>query len=447
VAIKSALVVDDSKSARFVLQRMLEELNLEVDTVESAVDALDYLTHSHVDVIFMDHMMPGMDGFEAVKRIKENPETSIIPIMMYTSKCGDLYLSQARALGAIGVIAKTIAPVDLKDSLLKLGLIDEASFMPAPEKNKPVIEKNGEKPVSETGVENDDVLEYYIEDLHRLMDDQTVELHKSMWLGVESVSHDIFNKLNSELENKLDEINLISAEVSRQNTHNSKIKFMRPIYIISFFLFISIAFNITLNYKNNRLESSIKAIAMEPSSLNIEQETKNVVLLNHQESMWDFTKWALSKTIEYPYDELALGDDRIPEIEELIRKALEVKFKGRIILQTHAGEFCLSSDQVGGYKLADKNLSVTECEYIGNYTQPGDAPSTHQSLNFANYLSETSSINDRDIYIDITSIPRNIEVSKYPEKTQETSVGTWNHAAQLNNRITVKLEPEPAALQ
>jgi len=109
---KSALVVDDSRSARFVLKRMLEELKLEVDTVESAADALDYLAHNDTDIIFMDHMMPGMDGFEAVKRIKENPQTAIIPIMMYTSKCGDVYLSQARALGAMGVIAKTIAPVE-----------------------------------------------------------------------------------------------------------------------------------------------------------------------------------------------------------------------------------------------------------------------------------------------------------------------------------------------
>jgi len=404
VAIKSALVVDDSKSARFVLQRMLEELNLEVDTVESAVDALDYLTHSHVDVIFMDHMMPGMDGFEAVKRIKENPQTAIIPIMMYTSKCGDLYLSQARALGAIGIISKTIAPVDLRDSLLKLGLIDEVSLMPVPETSKPVVEKNGEKAVSETVVENDNVLEYYIEDLHKLMDDQTVELHRSMRLGVESVSHDIFNKLNSELEKKLDQINLISAEASRQKTPKDKTKFAWPIYIISFFLLLSIAFNVTLSYKNNRLENSIKAIAREQAIFNTEEETKNETLLNHQKSILDFTKWAQNKMIEYPYDELALDDGRIPDVEELIRKALAAKFKGRIILQTHTGEFCLSSNQAGNYKLEDNNLPVTECEYIGNFMQPSDTPSTHQSLSFANYFAETSSINNRGIYIDITSI-------------------------------------------
>ncbi len=417
------------------------ELNLEVDTVESAADALDYLAHNHTDIIFMDHMMPGMDGFEAVKRIKENPQTAVIPIMMYTSKCGDVYLSQARALGAMGVIAKTIAPVELRSSLLKLGLIDEAAFNPVPEKDKPFTEDIDEKSITEKTVKKHNVLDSYVEDLRRLMDDQTVELHRSMWLGVESVSHDIFNKLNSELEKKLDNISSISPEVSHRKTSKDKIKSTWPIYIISFFLFLSIVFNITLNYKNERLENSIKTAVREQAIFNVEEKLKNETLLNHQKSMWEFTKWALNKTIEYPYDELALDDGRIPEIEELIRKAIAAKYKGHIILQTHAGEFCLSSDQAGGYELADSNLPVTECEYIGNFTQPGDTPSTHQSLSFANYLAETSSVNDRGIYIEITSTSRTIELSKYPEKIQQTTIGRWNLAAQLNNRITVKLEP------
>ena len=125
---RRALIVDDSKSARFVLKRMLNDLNLEVDTVESAIDAIDYLKLHRPDVIFMDHMMPGMDGFEAIKRIKDNSATAAIPIMMYTTRGGDVYLNQARALGAVGIVPKTISPADLNESLLKLGLIEEVAI-------------------------------------------------------------------------------------------------------------------------------------------------------------------------------------------------------------------------------------------------------------------------------------------------------------------------------
>ena len=59
-----ALVVDDSKSARLVLKRMLERHALHVDTVESAAEALDYLLHNRPDVIFMDYMMPDQQRAE-----------------------------------------------------------------------------------------------------------------------------------------------------------------------------------------------------------------------------------------------------------------------------------------------------------------------------------------------------------------------------------------------
>ena len=110
---KRALIVDDSKSARVVLSRMLQKYGIEVDTAESAEAAIDYLVHQSPDVIFMDHLMPGMDGFQAVQAIKNNPRTATIPIMMYTSQEGELYVGQARALGAVGVLPKLVKPVDV----------------------------------------------------------------------------------------------------------------------------------------------------------------------------------------------------------------------------------------------------------------------------------------------------------------------------------------------
>ena len=121
---KTALIVDDSKSARVLLQRVLERHALDVDTAESAENALEYLGQYRPDVIFMDHQMPGMDGFEAVTAIKRNPDTATIPIMMYTSQKGEVYVGQARALGAIGVLPKELAPVEVSKVLHSLHLID-----------------------------------------------------------------------------------------------------------------------------------------------------------------------------------------------------------------------------------------------------------------------------------------------------------------------------------
>ncbi len=106
MTIKNALVVDDSKSARMMLQRLLSKINVQADAVDSAEAALSFLESRQPDVIFMDHMMPGMDGLEATQLIKSNPRTATIPTIMYTSKEGQEYQEMALSHGAHGVLAK-----------------------------------------------------------------------------------------------------------------------------------------------------------------------------------------------------------------------------------------------------------------------------------------------------------------------------------------------------
>ena len=120
---KRALIVDDSKSARVVLSRVLEKLELAVDTTESAESALHYLRDHRPDVIFMDHVMSGMDGLQAVQAIKSDPSTASIPIMLYTSQDGELYAGEARALGAAGVLPKLMAPSDISRALDQLEIL------------------------------------------------------------------------------------------------------------------------------------------------------------------------------------------------------------------------------------------------------------------------------------------------------------------------------------
>ena len=118
----NALIVDDSKTACKVLARMLAPLDITADSEYSAEAALDYLTSNKPDIIFMDHNMPGMDGLQAVKIIKSNPVTATIPVMMYTAKEGEVYIGQARALGAVDVLPKEVGPGQLKDAIDALGL-------------------------------------------------------------------------------------------------------------------------------------------------------------------------------------------------------------------------------------------------------------------------------------------------------------------------------------
>ncbi|WP_166255762.1 response regulator [Marinobacter salicampi] len=107
MGIKNALLVDDSKVARFALSKLLENREMEVNMAGSAEEALDFLTsNSRPDVIFMDHLMPGMNGVEAIKIIKSNPDTAGIPIIMCTSKKSDSFVEEARNFGVYNILTK-----------------------------------------------------------------------------------------------------------------------------------------------------------------------------------------------------------------------------------------------------------------------------------------------------------------------------------------------------
>ncbi|MGK0442289.1 MAG: CheY-like chemotaxis protein [Pseudohongiellaceae bacterium] len=115
-----ALVVDDSKTSSAMLGKMLREHNIEAVNVDSAEQALEYLQSQRPTMIFMDHMMPGMDGFDAVKAIKAEPELAEIPIIMHTSKSGDIYVGHARALGAVDILSKPATDTALAEVLNRL---------------------------------------------------------------------------------------------------------------------------------------------------------------------------------------------------------------------------------------------------------------------------------------------------------------------------------------
>ncbi len=103
---KTALIVDDSKSARFALRKSLEGFHYTVETAESASDAYRILGGTLPQVIFLDHIMPGIDGFEALQAIKSDPHTAAVPVVICSSNEGDDFIAQAKARGACNVLQK-----------------------------------------------------------------------------------------------------------------------------------------------------------------------------------------------------------------------------------------------------------------------------------------------------------------------------------------------------
>lgn len=100
-------MVDDLNDNLFLLQTVLEAEGYEVDTANSGGLALEKVESSPPDLILMDVMMPGMNGYETTQRIRQNQTLPFIPILLVTAH-EDAEVIQGLALGANDFIRKPI---------------------------------------------------------------------------------------------------------------------------------------------------------------------------------------------------------------------------------------------------------------------------------------------------------------------------------------------------
>lgn len=110
----SVLVVDDDENALEILSRMLGREGHTVLSARSGVEALKLLETQTVEMILLDVMMPGMDGFEVCERLQKDPKTKKIPVVLLTAK--DDLESRVRGMG-LGVARYLTKPVNRLDLL------------------------------------------------------------------------------------------------------------------------------------------------------------------------------------------------------------------------------------------------------------------------------------------------------------------------------------------
>lgn len=119
---KRILVVDDDEQNRELLVAMLEALCYETEIAVDGFDALGKL-NLDIDMVFLDVMMPGMDGFEVIRRIRNTPPHSDLPVVMVTALTGKEDRIKAIEAGANDFISKPIDKTELTVrtvSLLKM---------------------------------------------------------------------------------------------------------------------------------------------------------------------------------------------------------------------------------------------------------------------------------------------------------------------------------------
>ena len=107
------LIVDDTVKNIQVLGTILKKEAYQINVAQNGKQALDVVGKVRPDLILLDVMMPEMDGFEACKRLKENPETADIPVIFLTAKVETEDIVKGFELGAVDYVTKPFNPTEL----------------------------------------------------------------------------------------------------------------------------------------------------------------------------------------------------------------------------------------------------------------------------------------------------------------------------------------------
>ena len=412
---------------------MLADQDLRVETAESAEAALLFLAAHRPDVIFMDHMMPGMDGFQAVKAIKENPATATIPVMMYTSQSGELYVGQARALGAVGVLPKQIKPVEVREVLKSLHLL--------PGDQLAVPARRAGDQAGLPGAESVNAPADW-SDLHRWLQEMLVDHNRLLRADIETT---VGRVLGEHLPNRGP-----STGAAPRSFWPSGALIATLAAVAATFVWLHLDSeakwraatrqNVALlSELNARRASDVVEASSEVAQLGKSVGPEPAPLASVAAAL----EWAVNQGAGYPPDAVPFDELRLEKLSGLLDRLRPLGFRGTVRLAAHVGDFCMRRVRDQSWELAPDELPVSRCDRAGLLPADAQAESARQSVAFANYLVRLAAAGG-PIRVEIDSLGNAEPLVPYPVITDNLTAGEWNRVARQNQRVEIRLVAQPA---
>ncbi|MAK92274.1 MAG: response regulator [Oleibacter sp.] len=474
---KCALVVDDSRTAQLHLKRMLARYDLEAECVSSAQEALDYLEHKSAPaVIFLDHHMEDMDGFEALKIIKANPATATIPVIMYTAQQGDVYVGQARALGALDILSKgNMKPHQLGAVLHSLGIHDISSDPNAPktqEEQSKSEQSNAEHEAArvkaaattvrqtppsaattdgqfwyEPEVSSDSqknhkqLLNEYERQSTRLREQIADESH--LLLGsIHSTRSDVQKslKLLKQTGEQLGDepVGELLNRLSRVQHHSNRLSgVMLTVMLFGF------AFG-TYTLLQTQAQLHDTQVSLSDLQSRLQQQTpqpdaayKSTDLNDGLSyALVDTISWAMNSDFTFGYGQQAFNENRVSTISNLIYRLTAAGFEGTVELSVNSGNFCLQADESGNLSLAADSTPISNCILLQD-TDPDLSVQQLRSVPFVNFEQSAVPVKDGRIGLQLRSDGFQAPLYAYPADFEPVTAAQWNAIAAKNNRIAI----------
>lgn len=114
---KKIIAVDDDKEVREIMTFVLNRHGFEVETASNGQQLQHLLNLQLPDLIILDVMMPGEDGYHICRSLRDDPQTQHIPVIIITAHAEDIYKRISQDLGAAQHITKPFHPLELVEKI------------------------------------------------------------------------------------------------------------------------------------------------------------------------------------------------------------------------------------------------------------------------------------------------------------------------------------------
>jgi CheY-like chemotaxis protein len=388
----------------------------------------------------MDHLMPGMDGFQAVQAIKSNPRTATIPILMYTSQEGELYVGQARALGAMGVLPKQVAPADVSKVLQQLHLTDvpldeemdipvaaaraTGTFAEAPGTMTPGAMAPS-APVAPSSAPPAEVM----------LRDQVAELRRFMVTSLDQQSERILEDVRALLHD---------AAPLPVDPPAPVIEPRMPLlpWMLALAAGLAILVLGILLWQAGRQRDLLHAQLAQLSQAVVAAAGSGSAGVAANTGAVASAAIPAVSVVHVAFGETPLGGARIAEMRGLVQSIAQQGLKGTVEVRRHAGRYCLAGSGRDGYSLAESTTPYIQCDLVADATDPVLGAGPPESMEFAAALAEIRRQYGNAIRVEVTIGTESEVQQAYPEiggnPPRVPTAGEWNTAAEANNRVELR---------
>jgi len=396
--------------------------------------------------------MPGMDGFQAVQAIKNNPRTAMIPILMYTSQEGELYLGQARALGAVGVLPKQIKPTDVSKVLYQLHLVpdrrtgEQSTFravsVPDSDDAETIV---APKPLTDTALR-----------------EHFAELRRVLVASLDSQTDRVTSDVRMILQDAQAQVE--AAQQARARPRPSA----GPWILAAAALALAAASAVAWwqeALQRQALSAEVSALRAHPASgpaarteavaPSVATAAPGATPAASPATAAPLTASASAGTpaapkaatldlsqplVEIvPYGAEPLAEPRLDVLRQLFEQLTAESFRGTVEIKSYSGRFCLNGNAAEGFSLPPDESPFAKCDVLAAANDDAATQPQRVPLAFANLLGEFRNRSHGAVDVQLLAGDATALAAPYPQVSEALTAGEWNRAASANNRIEIRV--------